>query len=237
MKKKSELRIAVCDDDSMSREKHALMTGKILEEAGIEYAIFKYDSAQPLLEEIQAGEQFHILLLDVMMSEMDGMELATELRKQKNESEIIFISGDRETALRGYEVAAARYLTKPVMLERLKEAILFCYEKFKGEQEVVVLAAYGNFKIYLSDVRYVEAFDRGTRFYLRDDSIDTKLKLSEVEELLPSDKFVMCHRAFVVNMSEIKYVRRYEIELKDGEVIPVGRMRYTEVYEKFVESK
>ena len=136
--------------------------------------------------------------------------------------------------MRGYEVSAARYLIKPVMPDRLKEALFFCYERNIANREFVVLAASGNCKIYLSDIRYVEAYDRGTRILLKEDEVNTKLKLSELEELLPKNSFVMCHRAYIVNISEVKVVRRYELELENGEVIPVSRMRYAEVYEKFV---
>ena len=228
-----ELQIAICDDDKMSLKKNVLMTEFVLKEAGIVYRIEEYDNARALLDAIQQGTQFQILLLDVMMSEMDGIELASELRTQKNDVEIIFISGNQETALRGYEVAAARYLIKPVVPERLKEALLFCYGRCKEKQEYVVLAGIGNYKIYLSEIHYVEAFDRGTRFYLQGNFVDTKIKMSEVEEMLPSDRFILCHRAYMVNISEIRVVRRYEIELKSGEVIPVSRNRYNEVYDRF----
>ena len=168
------------------------------------------------------------------MDGMDGMELANELRQQKINVDIIFISGDKDNALRGYEVSAVRYLIKPVMLDRLKEALLFCYERNIDNREFVVLAASGNCKIYLSDIRYVEAYDRGTRILLKEDEVNTKLKLSELEELLPKNSFVMCHRAYIVNISEVKVVRRYELELENGEVIPVSRMRYAEIYERFM---
>ena len=228
------LRIAICDDDIMSRETNALMTQKVLEDAGIRYETAMFKSANELLDEIQKGTEFQILLLDVMMNEMDGMELATELRKHKSDAEIIFISGDRDTALRGYEVAAARYLIKPVMLERLKEALMFCYERHCESLDYIVLPVDGNYKLYLSEISYVEAFDRGTRFYLQDQVLDTKLKISEVEALLPADTFILCHRAFIVNVKEIRAVRRYEIEMKDGSVVPVSRIRYPEVCESFV---
>ena len=228
-----ELQIAICDDDKMSLKKNVYMTEVILKEAGIEYRIEEYDNATSLLESVQRGAQFQILLLDVMMSEMDGMELAVELRNQKIDVEIIFISGDQETALRGYEVAAARYLVKPVLLERLKEALLYCCKKCKEKKEYVVLTGLGNYKIFLSEIRYVEAFDRGARFYLQDDYVDTKIKMSDAEILLHADRFVLCHRAYMVNISEIRVVRRYEIELKSGELIPVSRNRYNEVYSKF----
>ncbi len=234
MMRDGELQIAICDDDYMSLEKNVLMTEKILNEAGVTYCIQKFDNAKNLLDTIQKGAKYHIFLLDVLMNEMDGMELAAELRKQTNDAEIIFISGDQENALRGYEVAAARYLAKPVMMERLKEALLFCYDRYRDKNEFLMLAATGNCKVLLSEVRYVEAFERGTRFYLKGDNIDTKVKMGDVEKMLLNDKFIMCHRAFIVNISEIRAVRRYEIELKGGEIIPVSRIRYTEVYERFM---
>lgn len=228
----SGLKIAICDDDYMSREANALMTKQILEQEGIAYECAVYESAKALLNAMQEAS-FHILLLDVMMTGMDGMELAIELRKQKSEVDIIFISGDRENALRGYEVSAARYLIKPVMMERLKEALLYCYERYKDSSEFVVLSSVGNCKIYLSEICYVEAYERGTIFHLKDNMINTKLKMHEVEELLPQDKFMLCHRAYIVNLSEVRAVRRYEIELKNSEIIPVSRVRYTLVCEMF----
>lgn len=228
----NDFRIAICDDDYMSREANALMTRKILEEEGLPYEIEVFESASGLLSAMKKTS-FQILLLDVMMTDMDGMELALELRKQKSDVDIIFISGDRDTALRGYEVAAARYLIKPVMLERLKEALLYCYERYKSSMDFIVLSNVRNCKIFLSEICYIEAYERGACFHLKEDSVDTKLKMNEVEALLPEERFIQCHRAFIVNLSEIRTVRRFEIELKSGEVIPVSRGRYSKVIEQF----
>ena len=89
-----------------------------------------YESTTALLTAIQDGAQFHILLLDVMMEGLDGMELAAALRKLGDSTAIIFISSNRELALRGYEVSAARYLAKPLQPEQLREALLYCYKTF-----------------------------------------------------------------------------------------------------------
>lgn len=229
-----ELSIAVCDDDYLSREKHALMTEMILKDIGVMYKVKKYESAMSLLEDMQKGAQFHIFLLDVMMNEMDGMELAAELRQQKNNADIIFISGNHETALRGYEVAAVRYLAKPVMLDKLKEALAFCLKK-RGESNVLLInTSQGQYRVILSNICYVEAYERGTRFVLKEGIVDSRLKFSEVETMLSGEEFAFCHRAFIVNLSEVKAIRRFEFELKNDEVIPISRKRYIQIYEQFL---
>ena len=81
---------------------------------GLACSVSTYESATALLDAIQGGAQFHILLLDVMMEGLDGMELAAALRELGNSTAIIFISSNREMAMRGYEVSAARYLAKPI---------------------------------------------------------------------------------------------------------------------------
>ena len=102
-----KLQIAVCDDEPMDRQQAEMLTTDIMTAEGLAYSLSGYESATALLTAIQGGAQFHILLLDVMMEGLDGMELAAALRKLGDSTAIIFISSNREMALRGYEVSAA----------------------------------------------------------------------------------------------------------------------------------
>ena len=115
----SELKIAVCDDIEKDRIQIINMTKGILQDMQVSCSIVGYKDGPSLLADIQNGSKFHIMLLDVMMDEMDGMELAAELRKQGNRTAIIFISINREMALYGYEVSAVRYLIKPLEERKL----------------------------------------------------------------------------------------------------------------------
>lgn len=125
-----QLRIAICDDESIDRRQVADLTNEIIKVEGLAYSLSSYESATALLAAIQGGTQFHILLLDVMMDGLDGMEFAAALRKLGDNTAIIFISSNREMALRGYEVSAARYLAKPLQRTQLQEALLYCYKTF-----------------------------------------------------------------------------------------------------------
>ena len=229
-----KVKLAVCDDERRDCIEISSMAKKILREANISHSISAYDNAKALLADIQNGIQFQILLLDVMMDEMDGMELAAELRKLENKAAIIFISINREMALRGYEVSAARYLEKPLHEEKLKEAILYCCRNQQEKREILLPTVQGQCRVLVSDILYVEAFDRGTRFVLEDESVECRMKFGEVEAMLPKPTFLLCHRAYIVNLSCVKYIRNYEFELKNGQIVSIGKGRYSEVHKKFV---
>lgn len=235
MPTEATFRIAVCDDMESDRRQVTDMAEQILQEAGIFHSISKYESAKALLADIEGGAQFQVLLLDVMMDEMDGMELAAALRKQKNKTTIMFISSNREMALRGYEVSAVRFLAKPVEMDKLKEALLYCCSVWQEKKEILLPTDQGKRRTSFADIQYVEAFDRGTRFVLAGETLESRLKFSEVEAMLPKPAFLMCHRAFVVNLACVKYIRNYEFVLKNGMIVPIGKARYAEINRKFLD--
>lgn len=230
----SELKIAVCDDIEKDRIQITNMTKDILRDMQVSCSIVGYKDGPSLLTDIQNGSKFHILLLDVMMDEMDGMELAAELRRQGNHTTIIFISTNREMALYGYEVSALRYLAKPLKEDKLKEALTYCYKVWQEKKEILLPTAQGQYRTSFSNIQFVEAFDRGTRFYFDGEIVECRMKFSEVEERLPKSVFLLCHRAFIVNLSWVKSIRNYEFTLTGGRAVPIGKNRYSEVYKNFV---
>lgn len=235
MQTDNQLKIAVCDDVRSDLLEITEMTKEILQDAGITYSIVGYESGEELLQDIQKRRKFHILLLDVLMDELDGMELAALLRKRQDKTAIVFISINREMALRGYEVSAVRYLAKPLGKDKLKEALNHCCELWQAQKEILLPTERGRCRISLSDIQFVETFDRGTRFVLTDEKVECRLKFGEVEAMLPSSSFIRCHRSFLVNLSGIRYIRPYEFTLKGGQVVPISKGRFAEIHKKFVD--
>lgn len=229
-----QLHIAICDDESTDRQQAADLTHKIMETEGLACDLSSYESATALLTAIQNGTQFHILLLDVMMDGLDGMELAAALRELGDSTAIIFMSTNREMALRGYEVSAARYLAKPLREEQLREALLYCYKTFCVKKEILLPTAKGQRRIPLSDILYVEAMERVTRLVLTDRLEEVSMKFSDWPALLPERQFQPCHRSYLVNLEHIAYIRSRDLELTTGEVLPVSRYRVEDLQKRFV---
>lgn len=233
MPENSSLRIAVCDDDPTDRQQAAALTREIMTAKGLAVSLYTYENAQSLLAAIQGGEQFQILLLDVMMDGLDGMEFAAALRELGNSTAIIFMSTNREMALRGYEVSAARYLAKPLRREQLREALLYCCKAFE-KREILLPTAKGQRRVPLSDILYAEAMERVTKLALTDRAEELSIKFSALAALLPERQFAFCHRSYLVNLEHVAYIRSRELELSTGEVLPVSRYRLEELQKQFV---
>ena len=229
-----QLQIAVCDDVPMDRQQAETLTTDIMTAEGLDCSVSGFGSSAALLAAIQGGEQFHILLLDVMMEGLDGMELAAALRKLGDSAAIIFISSNREMALRGYEVSAARYLAKPLQMEELREALLYCYKTFCEKKEILLPTEKGQSKLAPSDIVYVESWERGSRLQLTSGPIETTVKISELASMLPERRFTFCHRTILVNLAFIKHLRPCEIELADGRILPVSRHRGSDLKKRLL---
>ena len=147
---------------------------------------------------------------------------------------IIFISANRDMALRGYEVSAARYLAKPLQKAQLREALLYCCRTYLMQKEILLPAPEGQRRILVSDVIYIEPWERGTRLVLVDGECKTGSKISELERLLPKERFVFCHRTLLVNLTFIRTIRYCELTLKNGQTLPVSKYRQAQMKESFM---
>lgn len=201
------------------------------EEIPAEIACFA--SARALLHAIQTGRAFQILLLDVMMEGMDGMELAAALRAGQEEAAIVFISSNREMALRGYEVAA-RYLAKPLDAEKLREALLHCCAAYLQPREIVLPTSEGQSKVNVRAIVYVEPWDRGVRLHFAHKKVEVRMSISQVAALLPEHQFTYCHRTLLVNLAYVRHLRYCELELKSGERLPISKYRLAQFKSEFM---
>ena len=229
------MRIAIVDDRPEDRFKVQQMTEEILNGEKVPHSISLFEDGNVLLADIRSGKKYNLLLLDVMMDTIGGLELADELRRQGGNPNIIFISSNREMAMYGYERNAIRYLGKPLQREKLEEALMYCVGLWQSKKEILLPTSQGQYRTSFREIDFVEAFDRGTRFYLRNDAVECRMKFGEVENWLPKSTFLMCHRAYIVNLSRVKSIRNYEFTLVDGRTVPIGKNRYNEVYRQFVE--
>lgn len=227
------IKIAICDDESFFLAQIKQMTENILNKADSFYEIMTYHSCKELLEALEQNMEFHIMLLDIIMDGLNGMDFARKIRSLKNPASIIFVSSNREMALMGYEVSAVRYLQKPIVEEKLEEALLYCFEQWQRKEEILLTTDYGYYRVAFDDIQYVEAFDRGTQVVLEHDVIDVKTKFRDFMEMLPHPLFVQSHRAYIVNLSHVKKMRTNEFEMDGGRKVPISKYRYNEVSKLF----
>lgn len=229
----TELNIAIVDDVKQDRFQIAEMTKSILCDTNISHTVSVYSDGAALLDDIHSGKKYNLLLLDVLMDEMDGIALAKVLRDQGDHTMIVFISVSHEMARQGYKVKACRYVLKPLDMEELREALLHCCAQWRTKKEILLPTENGHYRTSFSDIQFVEAFDRGTRFVLSDETVYSTLKFSEAETMLPKSGFILCHRAFLANVANVKRIRPNEFVMRSGVSVPISKHRYAEVSKRF----
>ncbi|MCE0792318.1 response regulator, partial [Clostridioides difficile] len=150
------IKIAVCEDEKETQLLIEDYLENILEDINIEYEIQKYLSGEDLLE--SNLKDIDILLLDIKMEKLNGMDTARKIREVDNEMEIIFITSLIDYVQEGYEVRAYRYLLKPIELEDLKKHVLTCIKdiEINKKSHITIKNKSNTYKIYLNEIKYIE---------------------------------------------------------------------------------
>lgn len=115
------LRVLIVDDEAPARSRMNDVLADCAQELSLEVvgAAANGGAALELLER----EPCDVVLLDVRMPEMDGIELAQHLLKLERPPAVIFATAYDAYALKAFEVNAVDYLLKPIRASRLKEAL------------------------------------------------------------------------------------------------------------------
>lgn len=229
-------KVAICDDEMTSLMINEALTRQVLSEAGIEYEITTFDDMQTMINGVlDDNADFNLLLSDILAVGMNGIEAAEEIRRLGDKLPIVFISSTAEFALDGYRVNALRYLQKPVQMDKLKEAILEAYSLIGKKKEYLSFQVADKFmKINLDDIIYLESYGRDTEVVTKNERITVHSKFSDMEKQVPADRFVRCHRSYIINMSEVKDIARYRFLTNDGVEIPISQLQYADVKKQFI---
>lgn len=114
------IRIAICEDEQIMSARLSDWVSSILDKHFIEYRIETCQNGCALL----AREPYDLLLLDIEMEPMNGLELAGKLRERGDESRLVFITAHAQYAVDAYDVHPFHYLIKPVDVEKLEQILL-----------------------------------------------------------------------------------------------------------------
>lgn len=227
-------RVAVCEDEAQTREALCSLCGELLSERSISHELVPFPSAEALEQTLAAGGRFDLLCLDILMSGKTGMELARQLRQRDEKTSVLFVTNSLEFLKDGYEVRPIQYLLKPVDREQLARALETDLRLHHRPDTVTIRTGSGITVLPLDELLYVESQDHVTVARLEHGERRFRIRLSDMEGLLPRDRFCRCHNSYLVNMERVLKVDRKGLLLDDGTWLPMGRSYYKPAQEKLV---
>ncbi len=233
------MRIAICDDEEAQR----LLIQRYVEawaadnKVALETELFA--SGESFWFAWEDDSSYDLLIFDIEMGQLNGMELAAGIRRKDEDIPILFVTGYDSYMAQGFEVAAMHYLLKPLRKEKLF-TVLDKLKKMrmrkKQEEKILFRAEEGPLSLPASKIWYIEAMAHQCILYTEDTSHVLCSSIGEmVRQLCGRREFVRCHRSYLVNVQHISAIVKPELVLDDGRRIPVSRSAEKEVGRVFIE--
>lgn len=231
------MRISICEDEKVTSNYEKSLILQWAQKTEVDVIVDQYSSAENYLFESEDKTECDLLLLDIEMGNMNGVELARLIRSRGFKGFLVFMTGIRDFAIEGYEVGAVRYLLKPIKESDFYNVLDLVYHDFSRRSKEVFILSIGSHvqKIPFEDIIYIEA--RGHYLHLcgADFEREWKCSFNSVSEVFESQKFFCLRRGFLVNLRYVKRITRSECLLENGETIPVARNKYEELNQAFIQ--
>ncbi len=226
--------VFLCDDNASERAYLKSLVLGWADRSGSDVCVREYPSAEALLFAYEDGAP-DILLLDIEMPGMNGVELAKKLRERREAVQIVFITGYPDFMAEGYEVEALHYLLKPVTPEKLAEVLSRAAEKIsRAEKKILLPSDGGRIALPLKEIRYIEARRQYSVICAASGEYRLKVPISELETQLDG-YFLRVQRSFIVNLREVLRINRTEVILRSGEAVPISRGMADKIGKKMIE--
>jgi DNA-binding LytR/AlgR family response regulator len=225
-------RVAICEDEKVYRSEQEGVCRNVFEKLNIEYHISAFEASADFWDAFHRGARFDLTLLDIIMDETNGVELARKIREHDNETTIIFITSSQEFAMQGYDVNALHYLMKPLEADVLERLIASDYQKRFQTQTLIVKSGTQTLRIPIKEIISLETVGRQVEITLSDGIVGCSGKLSELTE--GREPLIRCHKGYAVNIANVRGLTRTDAIAVNGNKIPVGRTYAKDVQKAFL---
>ena len=225
------LRIFLCDDERFIYETVAEMVAEYERGNDCSCELTYFPSGEELAG---CGQTCDILLLDIEMPGMDGIETARRLIEGGAECKIIMLTSNIARFKEAFKIGAMRYVTKPIETRELFEALDEARNRLIGRRELTVTDNGVSYKIMEKGIIYLMADRNRTVLYTKHNDFRSSSSLRVWCAELDSRIFFHCHRSYLVNMEYVEHIMEKEVLLTTGDVLRVSRRRHQEFMQQFI---
>lgn len=214
-------KLAVCDDNAAEIAVMRTLLTRYAGERGLTFRLYIYSDGRNLVSAYEdEGARFDLILLDVLMEQLGGIDAAARLRHDGVRTPLVFFTTSRDYAVESYEVDAAGYLMKPVSYDKL--AALLDRLLKKPDEPRLALRVHGDTRyLQYSEILFFESLDHTTYATLSTgETLRCAESLTSMQEILAHDpRFYRCHKGYLVNMDYIDQMEDVFI-LTSGHRVP-----------------
>jgi len=229
------IKLAVLDNEIQMLD-HICNYINSLDEIASKFQTHRFASAEEVMKAMEQGEKFDIILSDIELDTLQGIEFGKIIKEQYPDIYLVFLTSHPEYAVQSYALEAYQYIMKsekeerlPFILKRLVQMLDEAKEKY-----IVVKTRFEAHKIYHKDIIYIkkQKGEKYSVFCTPYGEYTERTSLEQILKELDSDKFIMVERGYIVNYHHILCVKGNEIHLSNKEKVEISRAKITAVKEQ-----
>ena len=218
--------IAIVEDEAEFAVQLQEFLKQYQKENDIAFKVTVFGDGAEILEDYQP--LYDIILLDIEMPKVNGMEAAEQIRKMDSDVVLMFITNMASYAIRGYEVGALDFVMKPItyytfsmkLTRALKRA------KQKEQQQILLGLSDGVKKVGIQQIFYVEVQNRMLHYHTDEGEYVMRGTMASVEQMLAPYPFIKCNHWYIVNLMHVSEVRG-NIAIVGGHELEISRRNRT----------
>ena len=229
------IKIAICDDEEKAVALHERIVKVCLQSQGIGYEITTYTQSRNLLCDItDDGFFYDLILLDIEMPGISGMEIPQQIKNFLPNVRIIFVTSYTEYAIDAFELSIFRYVPKNNMEVKLTAAVTDAAKLIELEagQEYTIQTTNRMEKIPYKDIFYIQRDGKNASIVSSAGTAKVRKSLQQVFDELNTPEFIFIDRGCIVNIIQIMKISDGMAVLKNGEQLPISRSHLQEVKQK-----
>lgn len=216
--------IAIVEDEPAAMEQILALVHRFVSENCLEASVHSFSSGESLLTGYPA--HLDLILMDIQMEGMDGLQTAKALRLRDPQVLLIFVTNMTQYAIDGYRVDAMDYIVKPVAYGLLANSLSRAFARLRERQPqfIVVKTTGGECRIAVNALYCVEAVNHRTLLHVQGQPIPCNETLNNIEQKLKDFPFYRCHAAFLVRLPSVERTEGSDV-LVAGIRVPVSKHR------------
>lgn len=216
------LHLAICDDEKKFCGQYKEKVQDIL---GDGVQIRAYTDPRECLKSLER-DRCDILLLDIDMPELTGLQMASVLQEQdiKPKPILIFVTSQDAFVYESFRYHPFGFIRKNYVEEELERVLLEAVEEWKkGKEQYAFRCEDEIVTLFYKDLLYLEAKGNYLEIHAPGRVYRIRETMRNAENELESQGFVRIHRGFLVNQQAVHMLGANEVVLRDKTILPIGR--------------
>lgn len=235
---KQLLKIYILDDDPVILGGFTdALTAYLAKMPQYDVQITRFTGGRELLQHLSHAKSLDLLLTDIDLGRsLSGIDIARQVRAKFPLCAIIYLTAYPDYVTEIFETRPLYFIRKDQYRQRIPMAMDLFFQQY-GQSRAALTVVCGREKrvLPLEDIRYLQHTERRTLIHTCTETLDVKDSIPKLIEQLPEDRFVWCHRSYVVALDQVKQFQRFELQLLSGEVLPISRAKYNDFLRAFTE--